>query len=222
MPKANEKTYAQQFQKAFKSLCHSRSNWKVWGDFILMSACSISNAVDKEMFEQREQMYMRIVQGYTKDELEIIAQLFALTVFALENNPDQDFLGDIFNDLKLFNEHKGQFFTPYNVAKMMAKMQLGNLAAEIQDKGSISINDCCCGAGGLLIAAANVAQESDVNYQRDIYFVAQDIDFTVAMACYIQMSLLGCRGHVIVGNSLLPDLPPRENIWYLPMNVYWQ
>jgi len=93
--------YAQQFQKAFKSLCHSRSNWKVWGDFILMSACSISNAVDKVMLEQREQMYMRAIQGYSRDELETIAQLFVFTVLALEENPDQDFLGDIFDFVKI-------------------------------------------------------------------------------------------------------------------------
>lgn len=218
MTKAN-KTYAQQFQDTFKTLCRTRNHWQAWSDFILMSACSISNAVDKDMFVQREEMYMQATKKYTTDELESIAQLFAFTALALEENPDQDFLGDIFNTLKLYNEHKGQFFTPYNVAKMMARMLYGNLAAEIKEKGSVSVADCCCGAGGLLIAVANAAREQSVNYQRDVYFVAQDIDFVVAMSCFIQLSLLGCRGHVIVGNSLAPEPPQRENIWHMPMNA---
>ena len=219
MTKQSEANYAQQFQKAFKSLCHSRSSWKVWGDFILMSACSISNAVDKAMFEQREEMYMRAIQGYTKDELDVIAQLFALTALALEKNPEQDFLGDIFTVLNLFNKNSGQIFTPYPVAKLIALSLCGNLAEEIEQKGCLRIYDCCCGAGALLIAFANAAREKGVQFQRDVYFIAQDVDFVVAMACYIQMALTGCRGHVIVGNSLIPEPPPRENIWYMPMNA---
>jgi len=219
MKKHTEKTCAQQFLDVFKSLCHTRGSWQAWSDFIVMTACGISNTVDKAMFDEREQMYMRVIQGYTKDELDKIAQLFALTVMALEENPDQDFLGDIFNELRLYNEHKGQYFTPYNVAKAMALMLYGNLSEEINEKGSISVNDCCCGAGALLIAAANVALQEGVNYQHKMVFVAQDIDFTAAMMCYIALSLLGCVGYVIVGNSLTPDLPSRENIWYMPMNI---
>lgn len=219
MSKKPELTHAQQFQEVFKSLSQRHGSRKIWDDFILMSACSISTAVDKAMFEQREQMYMRIIQGYTKDELDKMTQLFALTVLALEENPDQDFLGDIFNELRLFNERKGQHFTPYNVGKMMAQMQLGNLAAEIKENGFFSISDCCCGAGRLLIAAANAAREQGVNYQRDIVFVAQDIDFTVAMMAYVSLSLLGCVGYVAVGNTLRPEPPSPENIWYMPMNI---
>jgi len=213
-----DKTYAQQFQSVFKSLSQRHGSGKVWDDFILMIACAISNSADKAHFEHREEMYMRTVQNYTKDELDQFAQLFALTVMALEENPDQDFLGNLFTVMNLFDARKGQIFTPYNVAKMMASIQCGDLAAEIREKGRITVNDCCCGAGALLIAFANAAREQGMNYQRDIIFVAQDIDFTVAMCCYISLSLLGCRGYVAVGNALSPDPPSPEDIWQMPMN----
>lgn len=45
-----------------------------------------------------------------------------------------------------------------------------------------------------------------VNYQKDVLFVGQDIDKVVAMMAYIQFSLLGCPGYIIVGNSLT-DMP---------------
>jgi hypothetical protein len=69
MSKKSEPTFARQFQSVFKSLSQRHGSRKIWDDFILMSACGISNAADKAMFEPREQMYMRAIQGYTKDEL---------------------------------------------------------------------------------------------------------------------------------------------------------
>jgi hypothetical protein len=82
------------------------------------------------------------------------------------------------------------------------------------------VNDSCCGAGALLIAFANEAKRQGINYQQSIEFVAQDIDFTAAMMCYIQLSLIGCAGYVIVGNTL--TTPPTEplanqNVWYTPL-----
>ena len=56
--------------------------------------------------------------------------------------------------------------------------------------------------------------------EKDFVFVAQDIDLTVALTCYVQLTLLGCAGYVIVGNSLMPTPPPRESVWQLPMNIF--
>lgn len=50
--------------------------------------------------------------------------------------------------------------------------------------------------------------------------VTQDIDETVALMCYIQLSLLGVAGYVKVGNSLtepMTDNDDKENYWFTPM-----
>ncbi|MCL2298819.1 MAG: SAM-dependent methyltransferase, partial [Firmicutes bacterium] len=142
----------------------------------------------------------------------------ALTALALEENPEQDFLGTIYFELSLLNKHLGQVFTPYHIAKLMAEISFENIAAHIDEKGFASVYDPTCGSGVMLIAAANVAREKGINYQRSMVFVGQDIDFTVAMMAYIQLTLLGCAGYVGVGNTLTEPLPSRENIWYMPMN----
>jgi hypothetical protein len=49
-----------------------------------------------------------------------------------------------------------------------------------------------------------------INFQHDVLFVGQDVDPVVARMCYIQMSLLGMPGYVIIGNSLL--YPPTGRI----------
>jgi hypothetical protein len=94
----------------------------------------------------------------------------------------------------------------------------------VEQDGYISINDPCCGAGATLIAGIHAArkqlEKANLNYQNHLLIVAQDIDETVALMCYIQLSLLGVAGYVKVGNSLtepMTDSDDKENYWFTPM-----
>lgn len=194
------------FEKGFNTLCQSRSRWKVWCDFIHLMAYSISNAVDGIHREEREAKYLKIAKGYSPAEMETFVRLFANVVTAIEKNPEQDFLGSLYMHLQLGNEWAGQFFTPYHVSRMMAEMQVDGAAAEIKNKGFITVSDCCIGGGAMLIAFANACRSANINYHNNVLFVGQDIDYTVALMAYIQLSLLGCPGYIVVGNSLTEPL----------------
>ena len=100
--------------KLLDSLCGRYSRWEVWQDFIIMSAISIANVMGGPHRENREKQYRDRAQKYSGKELEIFADMLAKVVYAMEQNPDQDFLGELFMALDLGNEWKGQFFTPYN------------------------------------------------------------------------------------------------------------
>jgi Type I restriction-modification system methyltransferase subunit len=203
----------------FDSLAYRHSRWAVWTDFVAMAACSLSN-LDKAQQPKREEMYLSIAKKYSRDDLEQFAAMFAAVVEALEEDCEQDFLGDLFMRLELGNEAHGQFFTPYHVCDFMAKMTFDDAAAEVERRGYISVNDPCCGAGALLVAFANECRRQEINFQTSVLFVAQDIDITAALMCYIQLSLLGCAGYVIIGNTLTtpPTEPLRnQNVWYTPM-----
>lgn len=216
-----------EFVKILSQASQSHSTWEVWADFVKMSAIAISNAVDRsEVAERREKEYLRIIGKYKKPEQEVFPKLLGATVEALEENPEQDFLGELFMGLDLGNHWKGQFFTPYNICKMMAEMIVGNAEAEIERKGWIGIEDCCCGGGAMLIGARNALAKKKIDWTNQALFVAQDIDETAAMMCYIQLSLLGCSGYVAVGNSLtnpvtgpsplFPIARDGLDIWYTP------
>lgn len=216
------------FVRLFDQACRRHSPWTVWADFVVMSAVGISNTVDKDHAVEREKTYMALASKYDRSELECLSRMFAEVVNGLEEDPDQDFLGDLFMALELGNEHKGQFFTPYSVCRMTAKMTYGkDLEAKIDQRGWVSVNDPACGAGALLVAFANECRLQHTNYQTSVLFVAQDIDHIVGCMCYIQLSLLGCPGYVVIGNSLTepcsgidgdPLIPvPGDNIWYTPM-----
>ncbi len=139
-----------------------------------------------------------------------------LVVLALSDNPEQDFLGSLYHYLNLHQEQKGQFFTPYHICEFMSEIQFTDMGADemLKERRYISVNDPACGAGAMLIAFANVAKKHGINYQKHVLFVAQDIDRTAAMMCYIQMSLLGCPAVAVIGDSLAKPFPhPDNEVW---------
>lgn len=217
----------QEFIKIVDTLANRFHRWEIWSDFIIMFAISISNSIDKVHAEQREEIYMRTVKKYTQQELELFPQLCAMVVMALENDKNRDFLGEMYMALNLGNHWKGQFFTPYNVCRMMAEITCGDTVSEIEEKGYIAVNDCCCGAGALLIAYANAAEQATINsgynWQNHLLFTAQDVDMVVGLMCYIQLSLIGCAGFVKIGNSLTEPMTEGEAIRDLsnPNSYYW-
>lgn len=204
------------------------SRWEIWQDFIIMSAASISNVLDVRHRGEREKLYLERATKYTPAELEQFGNMLFEMVAELERNPDQDFLGELFMGLGLGNEWKGQFFTPYSVCRMMAAMSMGTgFAEKVAADGWVSVNDPACGAGALLIAFANECLRQKTNYQTSVLFVAQDIDFLAGCMCYIQMSLLGIPGYVVIDDTILHPstaidsrgLIPVDgpNVWYTPM-----
>ena len=220
----NFKSYQhKEFIEAFKNLTQRYSRFQVWSDFVEMTACAISNACDYRFATEREELYRERSSRYEKKEFDQFVEMFSMTVIALHDNPEQDFLGEIFGLLNLNSEWHGQFFTPYHIGALMAQMQLPEKPDEDYSKDPITISDPCCGAGCLLIAFANEAAKKGINYQKRMIFYAQDIDRIAALMCYIQLSILGCQAVVKIGNTLTDPLTAKEelddNIWLTPMLV---
>lgn len=209
-----------EFMKIFKQLTYRHQNYEVWHNFIYMCASSIANRFDQTHYDEREKTYLTIISKYDQKEQTLFPKLFAIVIEALEKNPEQDFLGELFMNLELGSHWKGQFFTPYHVSRLMAEVQMIDIHQLIKSKGYVTVNDPACGAGALLIAFSNAVKAQKINYQKHVHFVAQDIDETAALMCYIQLSLLGCSGYVVIGNSLTEPLTEDEchrNVWYTPL-----
>lgn len=213
-----------EFLRTFKELTYRYRRWQIWGDFIVMAACALSNPVDKSHYEEREARYLRIIKKYNKQEQKLFPELFAQLVMALEFNPEQDFLGGLYTALNLHDEGKQQIFTPYHVCELMAEITMDDVVQQVEEKGYITIDDPCCGAGATLIAGIHVAkkrlEKAGLNFQNHILIVAQDIDEVVALMCYIQLSLLGVAAYIKVGNTLtdpMSSADTMENYWFTPM-----
>ena len=224
-----QKNYEKEFLDIFQQLCYYRSKWQVWEDVITMIALSIANALEnnEQKKKEREQKYCDCVNRIgRKENIQLVAKLMAIIVMALEKNPEQDFLGKIYMELELFNHWKGQLFTPYHICKVMVDLSSQNIQKQLEEKSFISVCDPTCGAGALLIAYANAIKDKNINYQQKVLFIGQDIDAIVGMMCYIQLSLLGCAGYIVIadtltnpicGDVLMPIEKEKQQFWYMPM-----
>lgn len=220
-------------QKQFISIINSMvgrySIWELWKDVILTSAIAIANSIPQNYSEEREQTYLKIINKYNEKERFQFPQLFSCIVQGLENKPDSDFLGELFMELKLNSNWAGQFFTPYSLCKLTAELNNSNAIEQVKEHGWVSVNDPACGAGALLIAFANTMRVQGINYQNHVLFTAQDVDMTVGLMCYIQLSLLGCAGYIKIGDTLANPMTQQEidskddSIWFTPMyyNDVW-
>ena len=224
--------YKNKFLETFKKLCETRASWQVWADFVTATACALANTVDKgEHYKEREKEYIECAKRI--GDVEKMAKLFSYVVSALEENPNQDFLGSLYMELNLGNHWKGQFFTPFSICEMMAKITLSDKIEEINNDGWTTVNDPACGAGATLIAMANAMEEKKINYQNKALFVGQDIDRITGLMCYIQLALIGCAGYIVIADTLcnpivgkgalFPSKQEGQEIWYLPMlyNDVW-
>lgn len=214
--------------RILEGLTGAYSRWDIWRDFIIMSAVSIANVIGGPYRDKREELYLTHAGKYSPKDIQAFPAMFYEIVAAMENDPENDFLGELFMVLGMGNEWKGQVFTPYSLCRMMATMTYGkHVEEQIKQDGWITVNDPACGAGALLIAFANECRQRQINYQTSVLFVAQDIDLLAGCMCYIQLSLMGCPGYVVIDDTLLHPsmshdkrglLPQNsENVWFTPM-----
>lgn len=108
-----------EFSKLIQSMTGAHQLWEIWADFVTMAACCISNSVDEFHHDAREDLYLKTAGKYERDELEKMAKLLGMLTLGLEENPEQDFLGEMYMQLDLGSHWHGQFFTPYNVSSMI-------------------------------------------------------------------------------------------------------
>lgn len=189
----------------------------IWSDFVEMGAIAFSNAVDLAHREEREAQYMRIIGKYQPDEVTGFAQALGALTMTMEMAVFDDVLGGVFMELELGNKWTGQFFTPYELCLLMAKLNAGDAMQErIEQQGFVIANDPCTGGGAMIIGLANAMHDAGINYQRHLHVVAQDLDIRSVHMAYLQFSLLHIPAVVIHGNTLALE---ERSHWYTPAHI---
>lgn len=204
-----------EFCKLVRANAHRHRVYDVFRDFCELSALSLSNAVDRLHYDRRQARYLEIVGKYEKEEIKRFSQMLACVVEELSRGM-RDCLGRLFMGLELGDSGKGQFFTPYEVSRLMASISMTGAAEVVKKHGFITLSEPACGAGGMVIAAADALLDAGINYQQSMHVVAIDIDPTACHMAYIQMALLGIPGVVVHGNALLVE---SWDEWVTPFHV---
>lgn len=194
----------QEIIKKIQSISGRYSPYNIFSDWIECSALAIQNACTMphtDLWEAREKEYLDIMNRYNENERFALRELFFLLVDALEEEMT-DVLGEVYMAAELGSKYTGQFFTPFHLSELCAKMALPHWEKEYSEHGTISLNEPSCGGGGMIIAAAKVMKEAGINPQRYLKIVAQDLDWKGVYMTYLQLSLLGLKAKVVQGDTL--------------------
>lgn len=210
-----QRSHAETMAKMLRENARRHRLHKVFSDFCELAALAVSNSVDSVHREVREARYMHIVGGYERDEVYRFAHLLAVLVDWLECGLD-DCLGKLFMSLELGDSFKGQFFTPFEISQLMAGLTFGGAREVIELQGFVTVSEPACGAGGMLLAAADALQAQGINYKQAMHATAVDVDATAVHMAYVQLSLAHVPAIVAHGNSL--SLAEWSH-WFTPAHI---
>ncbi|PUB32493.1 N-6 DNA methylase [Promicromonospora sp. AC04] len=188
---------------------------QVFQDFCELGALAIRNVVQRRGFDEREDRYLSIAATYTPEEMDRFATALAYLTLELQARLS-DVLGTLYMSLDLGNQRLGQFFTPYEVSVLAARITAGDLVQRLQTQEFVTVGEPTCGSGGMVIATAEALRDAGVNYQTSMHVTAQDIDSTAVHMTYIQLALLHVPAIVVHGNTLTME---RRDIWPTPAHV---
>lgn len=103
----------------------------------------------------------------------------------------RDVLGEIFRELKLYEQGAGQVFTPQHSADLAGELAFDEklIRDEIARQGFVTIIENCCGSGALVLGSLNTLLEMNINPCRFAFVRASDIDERCIKMAFIQLSL---------------------------------
>lgn len=211
-----------EIENIIQSMSGRYAPYNIFSDWIEMCSLSIQNAVTMvhgEVWQSREKTYMDTARRYEESELEKFAQMFVLLGDALTENLT-DVLGEIYMEMGMGSKYTGQFFTPFHVSELCARMSVNLVKPEEMTK--ITLHEPSCGGGGMIIAACKILKDKGINFQKRLDVVAQDLDWKGVYMTYLQLSLIGCRAIVVQGDTLIDPYTanyPKERIMKTPAKM---
>lgn len=185
---------------------------QIFEDFLFMSAIAIKNSC---VFDKNEEdWYFSIIKKYDRQELEIFPKLLAELISLFSKQYEfKDILGEIYTAINLKSKMNGQFFTPTQIAETISNVIINR---KINDDELITVFDPTCGSGVMLLEAAERVKNKKMDYTKKLEVYGQDIDIRCFCMTYIQLSLAGISGIVVLGNTLLGE---KRKIYFTPQYV---
>ena len=161
------------FIRVFKDTGRHLGRWEVFSDFLSLAASELDMA--RIRTPESMEHCRKICARYEAADIANMQEMFCLMVCALEAK-FHDFLGAIFMELELGDNFRGQYFTPYSVQCLMARMLMPGVRDTIRREGIATVSDPACGAAGMLIAYAECLLEADINPSMHMFGSCIDID----------------------------------------------
>jgi hypothetical protein len=191
------------FIKLMDKLDREKNSYELFRDFCEMAYCAHAKLTAAEPRQQElEDRYMQLVGTYrNKDTVRAFPELLAIASWAIEGG-GCDFLGSVASQMEVLNAKIGQFFTPYEVSRLIAEMSLQDVGPIIEANGFVTVAEPACGAGGMVLAAADTLQKAGFDPSMQMLVNAVDISPLCFHMTYLQTTLRGIPAQVELGDTL--------------------
>lgn len=176
----------------------------VFANFCELAYCALAKNASPfaEQRDALETQYMDVVGRYrNKDDVRKMPEILGLTLAEIGKG-GCDFLGQVAGELGTLDSKLGQFFTPYEVSCLMAQINLNDVDRIIEENGFVTAAEPAAGAGGMLMALADVIEGKGHNLETSVWVEAVELSRPTFHMCYIQCTARGLAGKIICGNSL--------------------
>jgi hypothetical protein len=185
------------FRALLISLCgRGHDPRRIFDAFCRFAACALA-------CETREAEYLEEAKRWSKPELELFSNAFAVLVVEMETRPFEDLLGPFYMEFALSKSgasRGGEFHTPQAICQLMAQMTAA--PDSFPADGPITVCEPCCGSGAMILA---LAQSVTPEIRRRLRVTAIDINATACHMTFINTTLWGVPCRVIHGNALWLD-----------------
>lgn len=200
----------QDFYRLFNATAKHQNPQETFADYVRISATALHNAA--AFCQKREDQHLTTIEKYSDNDKQNLCHMLTLIIEMLESKGQPfDVLGEIYSELGLTNDKNAQFFTPFPVSAMCAKVTFDDEL--MKSKDFVTVSDPASGTGGMLLAFVREAIERGYNPANKVFVEATDVDEVVALCAYIQLSLWNVPSRVIVGNTLTLEYRGQ---WYTP------
>lgn len=162
----------------------------MFDDYHTLTLCALAN-------QRQEERYLKVAKRYKREELETIADLFAMHILIHEHQTAEggwyDMLGEVYMEMasRSKTSRMGQFFTPASLCDVAARMTIG----DPEDAVGKRILDPAVGSGRMLLAVHALQPRLEL-------VAGADLDPICAKMCTLNFWLHGIRGEVAHMDSL--------------------
>lgn len=189
------------FARSLQAADSGRQSWDLLRLWLECATCSLQQAVHRfrtgELDAAVEARYMRAI-GEVKQP-KAFSECMVILTEGLEARP-HDFIGDVIQEMGQANRQwAGQCFTPMSLCQAMCQMTLGDVKP-IEGR-RLMLSEPACGGGAMVIAAAQVLRDQGF-CPWHYWFVANDVDWRMYAATYIQTTLMGIPATVMHANTI--------------------
>ena len=191
------------FLRLLRKRDRSKRQTEVFADFCELAYCALAKQASPfpDQRDLLEAQYMRVVGRYRDpDDIRAMPEMLAIALTTIRAG-GADFMGQVAGEIGALDAGLGQFFTPYEVSRLIAEMNLGDAHAMIADRGFITIQEPAAGAGGMLLAAADTLEARNIALS-SVWMEAIELSRSTYHMLYIQLAARGIAGRVICGNAL--------------------